>query len=224
MRYTNRIFTFLLALMLSCSGDSLFEVDPQNESPDSDAEISLAKRGRGINQIMFHTDGPGDLAANGPIEVHAGASTSNPRCVVWELLDGETGYVNNGPAANGKLGARIMIERAKFLLNVVLLNVRKREVCTIEYDPNNRQKAALRDAAGNVLLTVSDEKIFAGNSAQDGANELLYTFKRSHVLDGRTHEILMTADAEIERAAAWRKLAIAALAQGYCGGNGLPQR
>ena len=60
MKHTNRIFTFLLALMLSCSGDSLFEVDPQNESPDIDDEISSAKRVRGINQIMIHTDRDGN--------------------------------------------------------------------------------------------------------------------------------------------------------------------
>lgn len=93
----------------------------------------------------------------------------------------------------------------------------------------------LRDADGDVLMSSVGPLVFDGQpnlagknfvqQAVELANHLRFSFDFTIVVEGTpsTGEDLVSADVAIQFSSGWRKLTIAALVDGYCGSDGLPQ-
>ena len=157
--------------------------------------------------------GDGDLA------IHLGDNTEPVGCDIWDFLGPE---VQGGPAANGTENEIIMI-----VSPVDLFDVLGRELCMIAPWPEDPSSATLYSGDNVPLLSVKNRKIYQGDrralSGQAIKNALLYKITNAYIRDGQAPaNILMTATESLQHASAWRLLTIGALAEGYCGGNGLP--
>ena len=92
----------------------------------------------------------------------------------------------------------------------------------------------LRDADGDVVLSTVGPLVFEGQPNLAGKNpvqqaiELLnhlrFSYSSSAIVEGiaASGDELVTADVPIQFSSSWRKLVIAALVDGYCGSDGLP--
>jgi|GEM_PF-6710157 len=161
---------------------------------------------------------------DGALAIHLGDNTEPVGCDIWDLLGSDLGgNVQNGPAANGTENEIIMTESP-----VRLVDVQGDESCTIVPWPADPSSATLYDGDGVPLLSVKNRKIYQGDrralSGQAIKNALLYKITNAYIRDGQAPaNILMTATESLQHASAWRLLTIGALAEGYCGGNGLPE-
>lgn len=93
----------------------------------------------------------------------------------------------------------------------------------------------LRDGDGDVVLSTVGPLVFEGQPNLAGKNiiqqaiELLshlrFSYSASAVMEGiaASGDELVTADVPIQYSSSWRKLVIAALVDGYCGSDGLPE-
>lgn len=93
----------------------------------------------------------------------------------------------------------------------------------------------LRDGDGDVVLSTVGPLVFEGQPNLAGKNfvqqaiELLshlrFSYSASAVVEGiaASGDEVVTADVPIQFSSSWRKLVIAALVDGYCGSDGLPE-
>jgi hypothetical protein len=166
---------------------------------------------------------PPSYPGNGDLSIYAGSDTSSADCLIYDFLGPN---VHDGAAGSDNILVTIVGNAIQAPDGTVL--------CT-------REGNALIDTVhvggpeGPVLFTSFGRWVFDGTLdfegdsllqiAQELDEQLLYTFQGAHILDGAFiwDGILATSTKPLTHANTQRKLVIAAMISGECGGLGIPE-
>lgn len=167
---------------------------------------------------------PPNYPGNGDITLYAGVGTTSADCLIYDFVGPNVhdGAAPGGPVIATVVGSEIQVPGGGEVL------------CSVEGD-TLVDRVIVGGAGGEVLFTSFGRWVFEGELdfegdnlaqiAQELVDQLAFTFQGPHIYDGlHFHgDIAVTSTKPLTHATMQRKLVIAAMLTGECGGLGIPE-
>lgn len=149
--------------------------------------------------------------ANGDVSIHEGESTSNPDCLIIDIVGGDA---FGGPGTGHALLASFT-EKGIFS---------PEGECGCTFDDSGPMLQLRREDDGTAIYSVWNKWVLDGDhdgppGAGGVASAAAYTFQTDHVYEGmpKSKNLVATGTANLQFMDATRKLLVAALLDGSCG-------
>ena len=149
--------------------------------------------------------------ANGDVSIHEGESTSNPDCLIIDIVGGDA---YGGPSTGNALLASFT-EKGIFS---------PEGECGCSFDTSGPMLRLRRESDGTAIYTVWNKWVLDGDySIPPGSGGVsaaaAYTFQTDHVYEGlpTSDNLVATGTANLQFMEGARKLLVAALLDGSCG-------
>jgi len=167
---------------------------------------------------------PPNYPGNGDLSIYAGHTTASEDCLIYDILGPD---VHDGAASDG----------APVLVTIVGDAIQTPEgatLCTVEGDALV-DRVRTGGPEGPVLFTSFGRWVFEGEVDVSGGSlheivaalgeQLVFSFYGPHIYDGSilSGEVVATATKPLTHASTNRKLLVAAMLAGECGGLGIPE-